>query len=173
MKKAIFIIVLFLMVACSAVRVNYDYAPETEFARYTSYNYYPDLDTGLSELDTKRLLRAVDSVLKAKGIPLAKNPDFLINIHSVSYRKNPNSTVGVGMGGTGRNVGGGVAVGIPLGSSSMSRDIIFDFVDTEKDALFWQAVSTSNFSENASPSTRERLLRDVAVKVFSKYPPEK
>ena len=161
------------MVSCGAIRVNYDYASETNFSRYTTYNYYPDLDTGLSELDTKRLLRAVDSVLEAKGIPIAENPDFLINIHSVSYRNNPNSSVGVGMGGTGRNVGGGVQVGIPLGSSGMSRDIIFDFVDTEKDALFWQAVSSSNFNENASPITRERLLRDVVAKVFSKYPPAK
>jgi len=79
----------------------------------------------------------------------------------------------VGMGGTGRNVGGGVSVGIPLGNSNMSRDIIFDFVDVQTDALFWQAVSSSNFSDNASPITRERLLRDVVLKVFSKYPPEK
>ncbi|MBT8179507.1 MAG: DUF4136 domain-containing protein [Eudoraea sp.] len=173
MKNAVLLIVFLLLVACGAVRVNYDYASETNFSRYTTYNYYPDLDTGLSELDSKRLLRAVDSVLQAKGIPMAENPDFFINIHSVSYRNNPNSTVGVGMGGTGRNVGGGVAVGIPLGNSNMSRDIIFDFVDVQTDALFWQAVSSSNFSDNASPSTRERLLRDVVLKVFSKYPPEK
>ncbi len=120
MKKAVFLVVFFLIVACGAIRVNYDYASETNFSAYKTYNYYPDIDTGLSELDTKRLLRAVDSVLEAKGIFMAENPDFFVNIHSVSYRNNPNSAVGVGMGGTGRNVGGGVSVGIPLGSSGMS-----------------------------------------------------
>ena len=173
MKKAVFLIVFLLVVACAAVRVSYDYASETNFSGYTTYNYYPDLDTGLSELDTKRLIRAVDSILEAKGIFMAENPDFFINIQSVSYRNNPNSSVGVGMGGTGRNVGGGVSVGIPLGSSGMSREIIFDFIDAEKDALFWQAVSTSNFNDNATPLTRIRVLRNVATKVFSKYPPEK
>ena len=173
MKKSVFLVVLFLMVSCGTIRVNYDYASETNFSGYATYNYYPDLDTGLSELDTKRLLRVVDSIMEVKGLTMTEDPDFFINIHSVSYRNNPNSTVGVGMGGTGGNVGGGVAVGIPLGSRNMSRDIIFDFVDAERDALFWQAVSTSNFNENASPSTRERLLRDVAARVFSKYPPAK
>ncbi len=173
MKKAVFLVVFFLIVACGAIRVNYDYASETNFSAYKTYNYYPDIDTCLSEKYNKMLLRAVDYVLEAKGIFMAENPDFFVNIHSVSYRNNPNSAVGVGMGGTGRNVGGGVSVGIPLGSSGMSRDIIFDFVDAEKDALFWQAVSSSNYRENASPSTRERLLRDVATKVFTKYPPSR
>ena len=173
MKKVVFLAVIFLFTSCASIRVNYDYTPGTDFSGYTTYDYYPDMDTGLSELDTKRLLRAVDSVLQSRGLRLDEQPDFYVNIQSVSYRSNPNSTVGVGMGGTGRRVGGGISVGFPIGGSGMAREIIFDFVDAERDALFWQAVSTSNFSENASPNTRERVLRDIAIKVFSKYPPSK
>jgi hypothetical protein len=171
MKKTVFPILLLLLASCGAVKVNYDYSPGTDFSAYSTYNYYPDMDTGLSQLDTKRLLGAVDSVMQIKGLSISQEPDFYINIQSSVYRDAVSPSVGVGMGGTGRNVGGGISVGVPLGGNGMSREIVFDFVDAELDALFWQAVSSSNHRENASPSTRERVLRDVVVKVFSKYPP--
>lgn len=171
MKRIALPLLLILLASCGAVRVNYDYSQGTDFTVYKTYNYYPDLDTGLSQLDTKRLLRAVDSVMQIRGFGISQKPDFFINIQSSVYRDAPSPAVGVGMGGTGGNVGGGISVGVPLGGSGMSREIVFDFVDAERDALFWQAVSNSNYRENASPSTRERVLRDVVAKVFSKYPP--
>ena len=171
MKKILFPILLLILSSCGAVRVNYDYSPGTDFTEYRTYNYYPDMDTGLSQLDTKRLLRAVDSVMQVQGLTTSLKPDFYINIQSSVYRDAPSPSVGVGMGGTGRNVGGGISVGVPLGGNGMSREIVFDFVDAELDALFWQAVSNSNYRENASPNTRERVLREVVAKVFAKYPP--
>ncbi len=162
-----------LISSCSSVRVNYDYEKETDFTNYSTYNYYPEMDTGLSQLDTGRLLRAVDSVMQLKGIQLSEEPDFLINIHSSSYRTPQGSAVGVGVGGTGGNMGGGVSIGMPLGQGGFEREIVFDLVDSQKDALFWQAVSNSNFRENASPSEREKVLKAVVAKVFSRFPPAK
>lgn len=130
------------------------------------------METGLSQLDEKRLLRALDSTLRAKGYLLAEEADFLINILSSEYRRSPNNTVGVGIGGTGRNVGGGVSVGVPLGGTGLERQIQFDLVDSQKDALFWQAVSESGYRDNASPSVREAQLQKVVIKVFSKFPPK-
>ena len=173
MRGLIAIISIVFLVSCNAVRVDYDYDKATNFSNYTTYNYFSDMETGLSELDEKRLLRALDSTLQAKGYLLAEEPDFLVNILSSSFRRAPNNAVGVGVGGTGRNVGGGVSVGIPIGGSGLARSIQFDFVDAEKDALFWQANSESNFSDNASPSVREEQLQRVVAKVFSKFPPEK
>lgn len=130
------------------------------------------MDSGLSQLDEKRLLRALDSTLRAKGYLLAEEPDFLINILSSQYRRAPNNSVGVGLGGGGRNVGGGVSVGVPLGGSGIEREIQFDLVDSQKDALFWQAISESGYRDNASPSVREERLKKVVAKVFSKFPPK-
>jgi hypothetical protein len=106
-----------------------------------------------------------------KGILLSEDPDFYINIQSKSFVTPGNSTVGVGLGGTSGNVGGGVSIGVPVGGPNLEREIIFDFVDSQKDALFWQATSFSNFSDNSSPNTRERKLNEIVAKVFSKYPP--
>jgi len=161
-----------ILLGCSAVRVNYDYDKGTDFSNYTTYNYFVDMETGLSQLDEKRLFRVLDSTLQAKGFLLSEEPDFLINIISQEYRNAPQNSVGVGLGGTNRNVGGGVSIGIPVGGSKWERSIQFDFVDTPKNALFWQAIAESGFRDNASPSVREAQLKKVVEEVFSKFPPE-
>jgi len=170
MKRILLIPILLLITSCGAIRVNYDYDKETDFSDYTTYNYYSDMNTGLSELDTKRLLSAMDIVLKNKGLLFSEEPDFLINIQSNSYQAPRNNSVGVGLGGTGRNVGGGLSVGIPVGQPKLERKIIFDFIDAKRDVLFWQAESTSSYKENTTPEIREQKIRELVEKVFEKYP---
>ncbi len=171
MRNIIILLVVVSVISCSTVRVNYDFDKSVDFTNYSTYNYYPEMQTGLSDLDSKRLFNAIDSTMQMGGILLAEEPDFYINIQSKSFVTENNSTVGVGIGGTGSNVGGGVSLGVPVGGSNLKRELIFDLVDSQKDALFWQAISLSNFSENNSPRTREKKLYEIVAKVFSKYPP--
>lgn len=172
MKTLKFIILALLIVSCAPIRVNYDYEKATDFTSYKTYNYYQDIETGLNELDSKRLLNAIDAKLRASGFSLAETPDFFINIQSSEYHESQSSSVGVGVGGSGRNVGGGISFGIPIGGSNINRQIIIDFIDENKGGLFWQAVSESSFNPNASPSTKEEKLKAIAEKILSQYPPK-
>lgn len=173
MKKTILTIFLLALVSCSAIRVNYDYEKETDFNNYTTYNYYPEMATGLSDLDTKRLLKALDLKMRSKGILLSEEPDFYINIQSRSSQMPRNNAVGVGVGGTGRSVGGGLSIGIPVGQPGMELQIQFDFVDSQRESLFWQGISNGPFKESLSPTAREQKFLEIVEKVFSKYPPKK
>jgi len=166
------ILLVLIVVSCSSVRVNYDYDKDIDFSSYSTYNYYADMQSGLSQLDERRLLRALDSTLKTRGYRLAEEPEIFINIISDEYQGAPNNNVGVGIGGTGRNVGGGISVGLPLGGPNLQRSIQFDLVDAQRDALVWQAVAESGLKENVSPSVREDRLRALVKKVFSKFPPK-
>jgi len=38
--------------------------------------------------------------------------------------------------------------------------------------LFWQAVSESSYSPNASPEKREALFNAIVTKVLEGFPPE-
>jgi len=172
MRYLLFIVFIVVLASCSSVKVNYDYDKTVDFSSYSTYNYYSDMQSGLSQLDEKRLLNALDSTLKARGYRLAEEPELFINIISNEYRSAPNNNVGVGLGGGGRNVGGGISVGLPLGGPNMQRSIQIDLVDAQRDALVWQAVAESGLRENASPSVREDKLRAVVKKVFSKFPPK-
>ena len=172
MKGIGYVLLVLLFTSCHVVRVQTDYDKETNFSNYSTYNYFSDLETGLSELDEKRLINILDAAMQTEGILLSEEPDFLINIQSGIYQTPRNNTVGVGVGGTGRNVGGGVSVGIPIGNANVQREIIFDFVDSQKDMLFWQATTKSSLNENATPLEREKKLKELVEKVLSKYPPK-
>lgn len=173
MKNLSYILLLFIVCSCSPIRVNTDYDKTTNFESYKTYNYYTPLSTGLSELDSKRLLDALDAKLQSTGFALSETPDFLINIQSKESQQAPRNNVGVGVGGGGGNVGGGISIGIPMGQSNINRQIIFDFVDDSTVGLFWQAVSESSYNPNAKPDKRQAQLQAIINKVLSKYPPEK
>ena len=173
MKPLYLFFLLMLITSCASIYVNYDFEKGTNFSQYQTYNYYGEMQTGLSELDTKRLLDALDLELKARGYTLSDSPDFFIDVKSNELHQVQRNTVGVGVGGTGRNVGGGISIGLPIGEANVNRQITFDFVDEKNNkGLFWQAVSESSFNPNASPQTREEHLSAIVKKMLSKYPPK-
>src|SRR5690606_11255416 len=104
MRYLPYIFLLALVSACSPVRVTYDYDKAAQFSTYNTYNYYSPLNTGLSELDTKRLLNTLDAQMQAKGFALSDTPDFLINIQSQEYQSARRNNVGLGVGGGGGNI---------------------------------------------------------------------
>jgi len=166
-------LIFVLIVSCAPIYVNYDYDQSTDFTTYKTYNYYSDMTTGLSELDTKRLLNTLDMQLKEKGFNLSDTPDFFIDIKSGEFQSAQRQTVGVGLGGGGGNVGGGISIGLPIGQANVNRQITIDFVDENKKQLFWQALSESSFNPKATPDKREARLQAIVEKVLTKYPPKK
>lgn len=172
MKYFSILLLLVIVSSCAPIRVNYDYEKTTDFKAYKTYNYYANLNTGMSELDNKRLLKALDNALQANGCSLSETPDFFIDIKSSEYQEASRNNVGVGLGGTGGNIGGGISIGIPVGQNKLNRQIVFEFVDENKNGLFWQAISESSYSPNASPEKREALFNAIVAKVLEGFPPE-
>jgi hypothetical protein len=172
MKKLIVLFYSILFASCAPIYVNYDFERGTDFTTYKTYNYYSDLETGLNELDTKRLLKVMDAQMQAKGLRRSETPDFYVNVVSSEYENNNRNTVGVGVGGGGRNVGGGISIGLPIGQSKMNRTIVFEFIDEDGIGLFWQAESESGFNLNASPEKREARFNAIVEKVLKGFPPK-
>lgn len=169
-KSAFFLLLLF--VGCAPVRVQFDYDRSAVFANYSSYNFVPDLNTGLTELDERRLLQAVGQVLQSRGYQLSEEPDLLLDIYSHIYEDPNQPAVGIGLGGTGRNMGGGVSVGLPVNAGQLHREIIFEMKDALQGRTLWQAVSEDRFNEGAAPARREERLLLIATRVFEGFPPQ-
>lgn len=172
MSYRISLLLVCLIVSCAPIKVIYDYEQATNFDDYKTYNYFSDIDSGLSELDTRRLFTSLDNNLQRRGYTKSENPDFLIDFQSTTREQQPNSTVGIGMGGTGRNVGGGVSVGIPVGQTHMMREIVFEFVDEDKKGMFWQAISVSTYRTKLSPQERDADFNTIVMKVLDGFPPK-
>ncbi|GAA4275148.1 DUF4136 domain-containing protein [Aquimarina gracilis] len=151
----------------------HDYDEKQDFSIYKTFNFYPEMNSGLSELDQKRLLLVTESFMQTEGFARSETPGIYINFTSQITKEASGNTIGVGLGGGG---GGGVNVGIggniPIGSNTY-LELTMDFVDVTKDELVWQAIVKSKFHQNASPNTKTELFHRMIKKSLDKYPPEK
>lgn len=159
------------LVSCGAT-VAVDYDKQVDFSKYTSYNYFPTIDSGLNELDDTRIMQITDSILQESGFIKSEAPQLYINFYTKESISPSRSTIGIGVGGGGGNVGVGVGGGIPIGGNVISQQLTLDFIDVEKDALVWQAVAEGEMKERATPSQKEAYYLNVIKKILAKFPPE-
>lgn len=172
MKHICSLSLLFVLTSCASIYVTHDYEKTVDFNNYKTYNYYANVETGMSQLDDKRLFNALDKALQSRGYQLSETPDFFIDIKTSEFQQANGNTVGVGVGGSGRNAGGGISIGVPIGQTQLGRQIVFEFVDENGIGLIWQAVSESNYKPNATPEQREAQFVAIIEKVLKKFPPE-
>jgi len=149
-----------------------DYDNEADIASYQTYDYYLSADTGLNELDEKRVMRALDSMLTQKGLTKKVIPDFSINFYAEVFTINSRSSIGVGLGGGGGRVGGGVSGGIPIDTSKDMVAFTLEFVDALTKELFWQAVVETKLKQDQTPQERQAFMDMIIQKALEKYPPD-
>src|SRR5690554_8008790 len=72
-------VILLFISSCTTVRVLSDYDREADFNTYKTYAFYKTgIDKAeISDLDKKRILRAIDSEMSAKGFVKSNDPDIL------------------------------------------------------------------------------------------------
>tara|TARA_R100000935_G_scaffold18503_1_gene35808 strand:- start:34924 stop:35442 length:519 start_codon:yes stop_codon:yes gene_type:complete len=172
MKYILLLLVSSLLVACGTT-VGVDYDKKTDFSQYTTYNFYPSIDSGLNDLDDKRIQQATDSLLQERGFIKSETPQLYVNFFARESISNSRNTLGIGIGGGGGTVGVGVSGGIPIGGRVVNQQFTMDFIDVAKDDLVWQAVADGEYKEKASPAQKEAHYWSVIAKILKKYPPKK
>lgn len=172
--RALPILLVFLfLLSCNAPQAVYDYDQEINFSNYSTYALFPDFQSGLSQLDEKRLLASLENQLQQKGFSVSSEADMYVNVYTDEFQEQSRNSLGVGVGGGGRNVGVGVSGGIPLGGPETYLQITFDFIDVKADSLIWQAVVESKFNPDASPQQRQAQFEKIVQKALEGYPPKK
>lgn len=174
MKFLKYLFVFIIVISCGTPQVVYDYDDKVNFTDLNTYQIYPDLVTNLNQLDEQRLISILEEKMAEKGFTRAsQSPDIFINFYSSDYQTPNRNSVGVGVGGTGRNVGVGISGGIPLGGPNTYKRITFDFIDADNDALIWQAIVEGKFDRETSPEKRSERLSVMVEKALEGYPPKK
>ena len=169
MKNVIYGLILVVLLGCGGPKIVYDYDAQKNFTKYKTYNYYPELNTDLSDFDLKRLLEATDNVLVKKGLTKSENPQLYINFKSKEYSTPSNNTLGVGIGTGPLQVGGNV----PFGAPNQRIQLTIDFIDVETDELIWQAEADDTQNSKQTPESRTGFFNIMMQKVLDKYPPQK
>ncbi len=173
MKKLFLLLVLSIFVSsCSTVKVATDYDSEVNFNQYKSYAFYkPGIDKAdISDLDKKRILRAIESEMNAKGYTKSSNPDILVSIFTKSREKvNINQS---------NNFNG--YFGYRPWFNNINRDVnvsqytegtlFIDFIDKQKKELVWQGIGTGALKMSSKEKKDERI-KEFVKEIISKYPP--
>lgn len=177
------IIALVLLSSCNSVRVLSDYDQKANFSEYKSYAFYK---TGIdkvqiSDLDKKRILRAIETEMTSRGFVKSETPDILINIFTKEQERvdvyNNNFGWG-GMGGWGWGGYGGWGPGYGWGwgggsmvSTSTEGSLYIDLVDTKSKQLVWQGKGEGTLANTKNIKKKEQRIKEFVSQIMKQYPP--
>ena len=154
--------------ACSSVRVAADYDKHANFNSYKTFAFFkPGIDKAeISDLDKKRILRAIEAQLTAKGMTKSDNPDMLISIFTTEKeRVDVYNNYGWGWGWNPYWWG----MSYPNVSTTTEGSLFIDFIDAEKNELVWQGKGTGYLSQRMDK--KEERINEFVKSILEKYPP--
>lgn len=166
------VLLLFILAACSSVRVNSDYDKNVSFEGYKTYAYHKNgIDkVEISDLDKKRILRSIDEVMTAKGLTKSDNPDLLINFFT---KEREQVDVNQFNAGWGYGWGWGWNPWMWGGNTSVYRyaegTLTIDFIDNKKKELVWQGIGEGTLTKNTNK--KDENIKEFVTKILALYPP--
>lgn len=180
-RLAFLILPLIVLTGCATVNVVTDYDRDVNFAAYKSYAFYKTgIDKAqISDLDKRRILRAIESELAAKGFVKSEDPDLLVSIFTTEQERVDvynNWAWGPGWGWGpywGPYWGGfwGPAYWGPTVSTSTEGSLYIDLIDARKKELVWQGRGKGTLSNTSNVSKKEERIRQFVSKIMEAYPP--
>lgn len=165
-----------IMASCSSIRVASDYDDNADFAQYKTYGFF---DKGIekakiSDLDKKRILRAIDVEFQKKGFTKSENPSVLVNIFTEA-----NKEVNVSQWGGGYGMGWGYGWGWGPGfwggnytsvSTSTEGTLYIDLIDATKKELVWQGVGTGVLTLDRNK--KQERINEFVAEIMKQFPPQ-
>ncbi|MCB0447768.1 MAG: DUF4136 domain-containing protein [Gelidibacter sp.] len=172
--KTLPLLLLLVMVAtsCSSVRVASDYDKNANFSQFKTFAFYKTgIDKAeISDLDKRRILRAIESELLAKGFTKSENPDMLVSIFTKSREKV--NVYNNGFGPYGYGWGWSPYywnTGYSSVSTSTEGTLYIDLIDANKKELVWQGMGTGYLTQKMDK--KEERIKEFVSKIMEKYPP--
>ncbi|WP_025741989.1 DUF4136 domain-containing protein [Aquimarina pacifica] len=172
MKYISFLLFLIICISCGVTSAVHDFDEHQDFSVYKTYNFYPEMVSGLSELNHNRLLEVMDTIMITKGFEKSETPDIYINFKSTIIKEPSQNRIGVGVG----SGGGGIAIGIggdiAIGGPATFLELTTDLIDVTKNELVWQSITERRFNPNGAPNSQTIIFQKIIKKSLAKYPPQ-
>lgn len=167
------LLLVFIVSSCSSVRVVTDYDKNVNFTSYKSFAFYkPGIDKAkISDLDKRRILRAIDAELGAKGMQKTEIADLLVSIFTKENERVDvyNNNFGYGWGWNPWWYGGywGNTV-----STSTEGTLYIDFIDAKTNELVWQGIGSARLITSGDVEKKEERIKEIVHEILAKYPPQ-
>lgn len=165
---------LLILSGCTSVRVLSDYDREADFNSYRSYAFYKTgIDKAeISDLDKKRILRAIEAELSGRGFVKSEQPDLLVSIFTKEKERVDvyNNNFGWGWGWHpywawpgyyGSNV-----------STRTEGSLYIDLIDAKTRELVWQGKGVGTLANTSDIRKKEERIREFVAEILQQYPPQ-
>jgi hypothetical protein len=172
--KLLPLFLLFAFASCSSVRVYSDYDKTANFMQYKTYAYQKNgIDKAeISDLDKKRILKAIDQQMALKGFTKSDTPDLLVNIFTKEREQVDVNQFSAGWGygwGFGWNpfFFGGNTTNV---NRYTEGTLFIDLIDASKKELIWQGEGQGTLTKN--PEKKDAMINEFVAKILQQYPPK-
>ena len=168
------LLLLFVLVSCSSVRVYQDFDKNADFSQYKTYAYHKSgIDKAeISDLDKKRILRSIDEVMTTKGFTKSENPEVLINF---TTKEREQVDVNQFNAGWGFGWGWGWNPWLWGNTTSVNRYtegiLTIDIIDAKKKELIWQGEGEGALTKRTEK--KDEKIKEFVSKILEQYPPKK
>lgn len=169
------------LTSCSSVRVIADYDKEANFKTYKTYAFYKTgIDKAqISDLDKKRILKAIDAEMSSRGFVKSEQPDVLVSIFTKERERvdvyNNNFGWGWGFGGFYNPWLWGPGWGGGWGGNNVSTrtegSLYIDLIDTQNRELVWQGRGVGTLNNIKNIEKKEERIREFVSQILQEYPP--
>ena len=171
--KLLPLFLLFVFASCSSVRVYSDYDKTANFSQYKTYAYQKNgIDKAeISDLDKKRILKAIDQQMALKGFTKSETPDLLVNIFTKEREQVDVNQFSAGWGyGWGFGWNPFFFGGNNTSINQYTEGVLFiDLIDASKKELIWQGEGQGTLTKN--PNKKDAMINEFVAKILEQYPP--
>ena len=170
------VLALLFLSSCVSVRVVSDYDKEANFNGYKSYAFYKTgIDKAhLSDLDKKRILKAIDAEMNSRGMVKAQDPDLLISIFTKEREQvDVYNNYWGGMYGWGWSpwyyggYGPGWGWNSPAVSTRTQGSLYIDLIDAKNKELVWQGKGVGTLNNTRNIKRKKNVFGNLLHKYWS------
>ncbi len=171
------------LASCNSVKVLADYDREADFDSYKSYAFYKTgIDKAqISDLDKKRILKAIETEMSSRGFVKSQEPDILVSIFT-REREQVDVYAG-GPWGWGWGWGWGYygywgpgywgpGYYAPYVSTRVEGSLYIDLIDAKNKELVWQGKGVGNLTNSKKIEKKEQQIREFVSQILGEYPPD-
>lgn len=168
------VLLLFVLGSCCSVRVATDYDKNVDFGQFKTYAFYKNgIDkVEISDLDKKRILRAIDEVMASKGFTKSENPDLLVNIFTKAREQVSVNQFNNGWGyGWGYGWNPYLWGGQTYVTTNTEGTLYIDLIDAKKKEMIWQGEGVGSLTKDTNK--KDEVVKNFVAKILAQYPPQR
>ena len=168
--KRTYLLLLLPLLGCSSISVFTDHDSGVDFSDYKTFAYFkPGIDkVEISDLDKRRIMKAIDLQMSQKSMMKSDMPDLLVSINTTAKEKVYVNNMNFGFWGWGWNPW----MWGPNQNTVSSRTegvLYIDLIDAKTKQLVWQGKGKGGISEYTK--NRDERIAIFVSEILKNYPP--